>query len=80
MRINETLTNNPVLEKLTAVMLVLNFLMIAFGIYHNKVLKEYRKQYLLSKQNVNELYTNMKRAFLGSRKHAVIIRAYRRKL
>lgn len=81
MRINETLTNNPVLEKLTAVMLVLNFLMIAFGIYHNKVLKEYRKQYLLSKQNVNELYTNMKRAFLGKARKArrYYLRAYKKK-
>ena len=47
--------------------------MIAFGIYHNKVLKEYRKQYLLSKQNVNELYTNMKRAFWESPKSTPLL-------
>lgn len=68
--LKNTLGQNQLLEHLTVVMLAINFLVLTFGLYHNKVLREYRKQYLLSKQNVQELYSNMKRAFMSKARKA----------
>lgn len=69
-KINGRMLTNLTLDKVTAIAVSLNFLTLFFGFFHNKVLRQSRRQYMLTKNNVTFLYEQMKHEFMSRAKAA----------